>query len=282
MSVNFDCTLYHDKGSSFKTVSALDVQRYAPSTRAQKPIRAVDIASGEIIWANTIDASKHPAERLLHLETDTGYILECTPDTMIYTGDGYKPAELLELNEKIVVNGSPCEKYKEKEWLEEWYVKRGKTQAEIAEMCSTIDNHVSERTIRAWVKRFGLGRGDSGAVFGEKNPRYKGDDLTSHKGLYERARFLKEKPDNCEVCGRKTSEIDYHHLDHNLYNASEDNIVAICPKCHAMFHHGATVKHTRPAFITVKIPAGSDPTISIECEGDNFVASGFIVKSEKQ
>ena len=67
-------------------------------------------------------------------------------------------------------------------------------------------------------------------------------------------------------------------MDHNLLDSDEDNLVELCEKCHQMQHKGAIIKHTRPTKITVKKPAGSEPTVHFVI--DNYVASGFIVKGD--
>ena len=283
MPIKDDTTLFleNPKSKQTKRVKAKDVLWYAPMSRALRPIRCVDTKTGKIEYAETNGAKKVSGIRLLKLETECGYILECTPDTMIYTMEDYVRADELQVGTRIKVNGQPSEAYQDKEWLEEWYVKRHKTQKEIAEMCSTEEHPISERTIRAWVKKFGLGRGDAGQTFGTDNPRYKGDDVTK-KGLYERARFAMEKPNKCEMCGYVGPNIDYHHIDRNLLDYDEDNLVALCEKCHQAEHHGAIIKHVRYTTISKKESAGVDPAVDIGIAADNYVAAGFIIKGMEE
>ena len=277
MPVAYNSVIFFDNPNRpVKKMSALDVSRLSTTTRNCRPIRSVDTETREISSAVAQKVIKRMAERLIHLETSCGYIIECTSDTELLTRGGWLSVDFLEIGDEIWVNGQPSESYKDKEFLEEWYVRRHKTQKEIAEMCSTPEHPVAERTVRAWVKKYGLGRGDSGAVFGKDNPRYKAD-LDTQKGLYARARFGIVKKNVCSICGRE-GPTDIHHNDHNLLDSEEGNLIELCEKCHQMEHRGAVVKHTRPTSITVKRAAGVEPTVHFVIS--NYVASGFIVKGD--
>lgn len=279
MPVSYSSTLFLDKsGTPTKKMRALDVARLSLTTRKYRPVRSVNIKSREITSDVVLSIIKRMNERLIHLETDCGYILECTNDTLLLSANGWIPVYEVDVGTEIWVNGQPSEAYKDKEFLEEWYVRRHKTQKEIAEMCSTEEHPVAERTVRAWIKKYGLGRGDAGALYGKDNPRYK-EDLDTLKGLYARARFGIVKKNVCAICGRE-GPTDIHHEDHNLLDSEEDNLIEICEKCHQMEHKGAVIKHTRPAKITVKRTAGVEPTVHFIVS--NYVASGFIIKGEDE
>lgn len=278
MPVSYTTTLFFDKeGAACKKMSALDVSRLSRTTRNYRPVRAVNIET-KVISSDIIQSAiKRMNERLVHLETDCGYIIECTNDTIMLTSNGWMSVADIDVGTELWVNGQPSEAYRDKEFLEEWYVRRHKTQKEIADMCSTPEHPVAERTVRAWVKKYGLGRGDSGALYGEDNPRYK-EDLDTQKGLYARARFGIVKKNICAICGRK-GPTDIHHEDHNLLDSEEGNLIEICEKCHQMEHKGAVIKHTRPTKITVKRSAGVEPSIHFVVS--NYVASGFIIKGDE-
>ena len=278
MPVSYSSILFLDKDRTpTKKMSALDVSRLSLTTRKYRPVRSVNIVTREITSDVVLAITKRTNERLIHLETDCGYILECTNDTEILTANGWIPVYEVEVGREIWVNGQPSEAYRDKEFLEEWYVRRKKTQKEIADMCSTPEHPVAERTVRAWVKKYGLGRGDSGALYGADNPRYK-EDLDTQKGLYARSRFGIVKKNVCAICGRK-GPTDIHHDDHNLLDSEGDNLIELCEKCHQMEHKGAIIKHTRPTKITVKRTAGVEPTVHFTIS--NYVASGFIIKGEE-
>lgn len=279
MPVKSTTTLFEEKNKDTKRINAIDVFRWSAMSKTIRQIRSVDLDSKEITATHSTQCFKGN-ERLIHLETNTGYVVECTPNTEIWDGKQWVKADLLDVGTEIWVNGEPCERYKEKEWLEEWYVKRHKTQQEIADMCSTPDYPVSARTIRFWVKRFELGRGDGGKTFGENNPNYKGLDNISKHGLYARMKENIKKKDYCEICGRTQVPLDIHHLDHDLMNIDESNFITLCEKCHMAEHRGNIVAHTRPAKITVKRLAGCDDCIGIMTESGNYVAEGFVIKSD--
>ena len=278
MPVSYTATLFFDKdGAASKKMSALDVSRLSRTTRNYRPVRAVNIETREISSDIIQSTIKRMSERLVHLETDCGYIIECTSDTIMLTDRGWMSVADIDVGAELWVNGQPSEAYRDKEFLEEWYVRRHKTQKEIAEMCSTPEHPVAERTVRAWIKKYGLGRGDSGALYGADNPRYK-EDLDTLKGLYARARFGIVKTNICAICGRE-GPTDIHHEDHNLLDSGEDNLIEICEKCHQMEHKGAVIKHTRPTKLTVKRSAGVEPSVHFVVS--NYVASGFIIKGDE-
>lgn len=50
---------------------------------------------------------------------------------------------------------------------------------------------------------------------------------------------LKEKKENCEICGFKAMhpcQLDIHHKDHNHFNNAEDNQQTLCANCHRLEH----------------------------------------------
>lgn len=63
---------------------------------------------------------------------------------------------------------------------------------------------------------------------GERNPRWKGDDITEKSGRQRAAR--KYDIAQCEHCGDKA--IDRHYKDRNTKNNAPDNIQRLCRRCH--------------------------------------------------
>ena len=283
MPVVKDTTVFweNEKNALSKRVKATEVFRYSRTTRLHKPTRAVNLEFGEVVSTHiTATSQSKVVERNIKLETECGYILECSVDTLIYMMDGWKRADEIEVGMDLKVNGQPSDAYMDREWLYEWYITRKKTQKEIAEMCSTPDHPVSERTIRRWVKKFGIEKTKPKGVCGAANPKYKGDTV-SRKGLYERARTAIEKPDRCDMCGYVGKNIDYHHKDHDLLNWSPENLIAICERCHMAEHRGAIIKHVRFTKISKVERTGFDDVIGIQTECGNYVAAGFIIKGEE-
>ena len=113
MPVSYSTILFMDKEKSpSKKITALDVSRLSRTTRNYRPVRSVDVSTREITSDVVQSAIKRMNERLIHLETDCGYIIECTNDTMLLTADGWRAVYELEVGCEIWVNGQPSEAYR--------------------------------------------------------------------------------------------------------------------------------------------------------------------------
>ena len=148
-------------------------------------------------------------------------------------------------------NGTDIPPYAQRDTLELLYVKKGKTQKEIAQMYG-----VSPRTIRAYVDKFNLHRGDAGAMFGEDNPNWKGINV-SKDGGYSRTHNITDKVKKgvCDRCGF-VGATQIHHDDRNPTNTESDNLIELCMMCHKAEHLGAPVRWIRPARVTEKRTSG--------------------------
>lgn len=60
-------------------------------------------------------------------------------------------------------------------------------------------------------------------------------DNPSYDSCHRRANDVYDKIKKCELCG-KSKDVEIHHLDKNINNNNRDNLMAVCPKCHAKFH----------------------------------------------
>jgi len=61
------------------------------------------------------------------------------------------------------------------------------------------------------------------------------------------------RAEGCGFHSRRFQEV--HHIDDNHHNNSEDNLVTLCPFCHAVFHIGyASINGAR----LIKLPDGAD------------------------
>ena len=82
------------------------------------------------------------------------------------------------------------------------------------------------------------------------------------------------KEQKCEVCGLsewmgKPIPLELHHIDSNRYNNNIDNLMVLCPTCHAQITDGNNTMYKQPAVI--KEPAGyiyRDPVVKIEKAAD--------------
>jgi len=148
--------------------------------------------------------------------------------------------------------------YKNKDWLENQYLVLKKSTVQIAKEC----NVNSAGTIYYWVKKLSIKvrnpseshkgkklsevhiRKISEAMKGENHPKWKGDmakEITKCDRIHNIVRRLKPKPECCEDCGKKTSELDLSfnnfHKDKNpiYYTENPNDYTYRCAKCHKKY-----------------------------------------------
>lgn len=269
-----DSNLLTEIGSQKKVtkVTALVMSRYSKYSIGSKPLRYVDDLK---IYHSVLSVKLfYPEQQLKTFVTEDGYSLTVSDDVLCLTPAGWRPFGELQVDDVIWTNGNDVPAYTDRESLKRLYIDQDMTQGEIASLLG-----VSERTIRAYVQRFDLGKGQGPKLFGEDNPNWKGDNV-SKRGGYERTRnhYNRNKAGICSRCGRELPT-QLHHDDRNPVNTEENNLIELCDLCHAAEHHGEVIKWTRPARITDIRYGGSKKTLGFELEnGDNVVVEGFIVK----
>lgn len=276
MGIHRDTDLYSLYGgkSAVKTFTAYAVSTFSKWSVDSKPLRGYCVESKELDHVPLIEVYTYPdSVRMWKLKTEDDYVIELTEDCEIYTTEGWMRVEDVELEDIIFVNGSDVPPYAVKENLKMLYVDKGKSQIEIGEMYG-----VSPRTIRSYVKKFELNRGDAGAKFGEENPNWRGVNVTKDGG-YSRTHehFGGQKKGVCGRCGF-VGKTDIHHDDRNPVNIAEENLIELCVMCHKAEHLGAPVRWIRPARIVEKQYAGYSKTFGFKTSLNNVVANGFIVR----
>jgi hypothetical protein len=275
MGVNIEGVCLYEQGKqrNVKKVLARDVVRFSSISIEGKKLRCIDEETLEIKHERLSKKSPPYSAPVIRFYTDDGYQIEVTEDCEFYTPAGWIKAKDLKVGDEIYTNGDgPDLRYQDKDTLERWYVKEGKSQKEIAKMCGC-----APRTIRAWVARFELGRGDSGALYGVENPRYLGEN-TERKGGYERTHAIHKKTGVCSKC-KKVGNTHLHHLDRNPNNTSADNIMEVCVMCHRAEHLGYTVRHVKMSIIEEAIGAGNMKVVDIDTEAGNIIVEGFVIRN---
>lgn len=133
--------------------------------------------------------------------------------------------------------------YKNKENLEDLYLKQSKSSREIAKELSC-----GQSTILRWLKRFNIkirntsesmiGRKLSeetkrkmkqSAHRGEKSHMWKGDDV-KYAALHDWIRTYKPKSETCEICGRK-KKLDLSNIS-GEYKRDINDFQWLCRSCH--------------------------------------------------
>lgn len=263
---------YIIKSGVVKSDSASYVSSFSKWSVNEKPLRCYDATEKKLTHSPLRKVLTYGEDRLYKIRTEDDYEGVFTGDTLILTADGWMPVIDLTTDDTIMENGMEKPPYQDKETLKRLYVDKGMTQQEIADMYSA-----SPRTIRAWVDRFELHRGDAGALFGEDNPAWKGDDV-SRKGAYGRThnKMDAERGNVCQRCGA-VGDVHIHHRDRIVDDIEDDNLEILCPMCHKAEHHGAVIRWIRPARITDIEFGGYDKTIGFTTDMGNVVVDGFIV-----
>lgn len=262
-----------NKARAVKEMSIRDATTLSKWSIEEKPLRCYDESARNLVH-QPIDRiyfyAPAPTTRII---TQDNYDCTLTNDTEVLTMDGWMKVADLKVGTVLMENGMDHPPYQDKTVLTRLYVEQGKTQKEIAEMYG-----VSPRTIRDWVARFDLHRGDAGALFGEDNPAWKGDDV-SRLGGYDRTHRISDGNIKlvCERCGG-TEDIQIHHRDRDPTDTDSSNLEVLCVMCHKAEHLGAPVRWIRPAEITRLSYGGSEKTYGLRTPSGNIVVDGLIVR----
>ena len=270
------CAVDVENSTNVRKIPALEVHRWGKQSRAYRELRTVDVDT-HVIAHGKLTYSEIGGDRdTITLETEDAYKVLCSPDSEIYTVDGWKKAGNIKEGDVIWTNGDPDDRFLDKEWLRQKYVVEGLTQEQIGELCNT-----PKRTIRAYIKRFGLGKGGVGALYGEDNPAYK--EIVSRKGAYFRSYqeyinlgLVQGKCSTCDYVGRT----HMHHKNHNPDDTSPENFEELCPKCHRAEHTGWSVRHVRRSVIKHTYNSGTRRCIRLNTESGNIVVEGFVFRGE--
>lgn len=143
--------------------------------------------------------------------------------------------------------------YQNKEWLNDQYWNKRKSQTQIAKVCN-----IHQTTIQNWMKRLGIqarntSESCSGVLNGmygkhhskktkkkiselakklyknEKNPAWKGDKA-GYNALHNWMRKHKKKPSYCGKCGKATNKLELSN--NGILNRDPINYEYLCCRCH--------------------------------------------------
>lgn len=279
MGVDYSSNMLTLRGKADKVdrITCQDISRLSKYSIGSYQLRFAN-EDELIIGHSTLNKSFfYPETQTIELVTEDDYRICLTKDVKVFTLDGWKEAEDVKVGDLIYTNGIDIPPYQDKETLRKLYYDEHLTQREIAERLGC-----KERTVRFWIHRHDLEKGVVAKQIGEKNGRWKGDDITTHGG-YERTheKFNKLKKGVCSRCGR-TLPTQLHHLNRDTTNLSEDNLIELCDLCHAMEHHGYVIQWVRPARVTKINYGGSMKTYGAKLfDSDNIIINGFILRFDE-
>jgi thymidylate synthase ThyX len=260
-----------------------------------KLIKLRSVNSEGVLIANGIKSISYSGRQQVYKVTsEFGRDIRATANHRFLTPNGWKKLSQLKPGDKIIANGLLA--YKNKEWLENLYLRQNLTRAEVAKKAG-----VSESFLGKWLRHFGLqkphsmrpnrrpGHGTKGMFspeaieylskihLGAKNPMWKGENATPMSGRCRANRLYKAI--QCFTCGTTEARLVRHHKDGDTLNNTPDNICILCEPCHKQFHFGQAVQSVFSDTIISIIPDKVTETYDIEMEAPwhNFVANGFVV-----
>ena len=201
----------------------------------------------------------------LRLELDNGEVIRVTDEHPILTKRGWVKAGDLNTTDVLLHLESSAKEYHDKvrgkslegifgiEKAKEVLLKmRGKR-----ENYTVTDKHNSQqRKGHTWQEVYGHNRpdyggqagennsqfGNKGRITGEKNPNWNNGASLIPYGIEftkELKESIREACDNrCFLCGEQPKyRLLIHHIDYNKKNNQEDNLIALCRKCHMKAHN---------------------------------------------
>lgn len=132
-----------------------------------------------------------------------------------------------------------------KEIDKEEFIKVTTSSLTMAEAASKLGMHFN--TFKRLAIEYGCYKPNQGGKGAHKKPIivYALEDILNNKYPYYQAYKLKNKllnagikENKCEICGitewnNMPLNMELHHIDGNKYNNSLDNLILLCPNCHA-------------------------------------------------
>ena len=270
-----ECIFSPEGSDQIRKVPVKDIRWWGSVTFREKPIRTAYLDTGTL-GHEVCQISPKGEEVCVKLETYDGYEIIIAEDTPVLCEGSsrryiWRRAKDLKVGDVIWTNGTPDERYKDKDWMKKQYIDKHLTQQKIAEMLGGV----SVRTVRFWIKKHGLQRGDSGALYGAENHNFKGDDIKVSSG-YTRTHDVYVKKNKCMLCDME-GETQIHHDDRNPIHAENDNLMELCPDCHRSIHRGQAVKKIRRSVISANRYMGVKTVYALETECGYIVCEGFIL-----
>jgi deoxycytidylate deaminase len=237
-------------------------------------IRAVD-AQGMIVPDRIVDVWQTGTKPVFRVTTALGRSVKTTPDHRFLTPTGWEMLATLPVGARVALNGQAL--YNDPAWLRERYEVDGLDQVAIAQLAGC-----SRKTIRDRLDQFGISRrpfqlgGWNRGMTREQSHAYGGSAVTPTHARHRSRRYaLKER---CAVCGAK-DRLQVHHLDVDVYNDHDENLVTLCTPCHNLAHtpHAKREKVVFDQIVKVEM-VGIEAVYDLTTEQHhNFVGDGFVL-----
>ena len=221
-------------------------------------------------------------------------MIKVTGSHEIFTPIGYVRADSLEIGGLVFSNG--LELLDNREWLYNYYIVENHTRKQTAEFIGCCESLVYQS-----FKKFNIqkplsdrpnrkpGHGVKGQFsdagleklrgihIGKNNPMYIHDrgKISLSAAYSESNRLIKR--DVCSLCG-SVDNLEIHHIDRNLRNNSEDNVMCLCSRCHHLYHKIGSLGVFSDKIVSIDI-LGEEPVFDVILENypHNFVANGIVL-----
>lgn len=279
-----------------------------PQYKKNIKVRCVNESSKEFMFKPIKNILYNGKNRVYEVKTEDGYCIKTTLSHKFLSNDGWKMLAELSVGEKVYTNGILA--YRDKDWLQEHYIKNNESQEYMGLLCG-----VSKHTIRKYIRLYGLQKEMGSWSIGveppnkgrtkfdyeplkavsekmkgnhnaphwtcSNNPSYKGDNITNSGG-YTRTHRGYKKTGVCAKCG-KLGYTELHHIDRNPKNTSSENIIELCFSCHRQQHKQRLFVAKLSKIESIKY-VGEEETYDIEMQQEphNFVANGFVVHNSQK
>ena len=294
------------KRTNNKTIKEL--YELLPQYKKNIKVRCMDENTKEFSFKPIKSILYNGRHSIYEIQTEDGYSIRTTLSHKFLSADGWKPLSELVVGNEVYTNGNLA--YKDKGWLQEHYIQNNESQEYMGLLCG-----VSKHTIRKYIRLHGLQkelgswsvgveppnkgrtkfdyeplkvvsekmRGNHNAPHwtGSDNPSYRGDKITNSGGYYRTYQNYVKKG-TCELCGFN-GYTEFHHVDRNPKNTSQENIMELCFNCHRHQHKQRLFIAKLSKIVSIKY-VGEEDTYDIEMKESphNFVANGFVVHNSQQ
>ena len=279
-----------------------------PQYKKNIKVRCANETSKELMFKPIKNILYNGKNHVYEVKTEDGYCIKTTLNHKFLSNNGWKVLAELSVGEKVYTNGVLA--YRDKDWLQEHYIKNNESQEYMGLLCG-----VSKYTIRKYIRLHRLqkemgswsigieppnkgrtklnyeplkvasekmkGNHNAPHWTGSDNPSYKGDNITNSGG-YSRTHRGYKKGGVCAKCGR-SGYTEFHHIDKNPKNTSSENIIELCFNCHRQQHNQRLFVAKLSKIESIKY-IGEEETYDIEMQQEphNFVANGFVVHNSQQ
>ena len=250
----------------------LDPQKRSAMLRMN--IRCVE-EDGSIVPGHILDVWSTGCADVVRVRTRLGRSVVTTCDQRYLTLKGWVEIQELHIGDKIALNGQAAED--DVKWLRRKYEQEGLTIKKIAELTGR-----QRATIAKRLDIFGIKRREFS--FGGWNRGLRREAAHSYKGLLVSKNVARSRAKRyassayCTICGGDSWRMEVHHIDGNVWNDADDNLLALCKECHTLAHTPHAKLDTIKYDDIVSIDScGKQETYDFTTTHGNFVGDGFIL-----